>query len=525
MSTGPTAATISTAPSVPLKRRKTTHEEKQEQGKVQMLEQQIQLLREENARLQEANEVSQERAEELERSLAKSDKNETIEESMQAQLKPEELEPRARELLLELVEQAEMVKNWDESETWFQKLQLALTECPSIAKAAVFRTNRVESKTFLLADACAQIERFYRPVDAASNISLPYLAVFQLLVKACPSALLWVYGEPLDSQFESSRCIDKIAGGLNVHQYDLLLWLADEYEWIFNLSESLDFPAHTYLLRDFHSSDLTALHSFFQKQPNSLRVRVRAPSHDDLAHDHVHYEYPINIVLRHYSVATDLGAALISFMASSFPESLGMQDHYEETPMHHACRSLVRSLDSSATKNGSLVLAILAKKYPQAAFLANSDGENPIEYLISEQRYNTLTIKNRERYQPELLHSVILLLRAYFPRELTSSMCESEFTCRSYSQSYSLLEEEARFCRLCIRLKSCSKIIEKFAQLAGPSDNSSGLETDEDDNDNGPHVIHQIYSLWASKHIAAITTKFESEVAGLKKELAAQRRA
>ena len=512
MSTGPTAATMSTAPSVPLKRRKTCSEER-DQSREQMLEQQIQLLREENARLQQANEVSQERVEELERSLATSDKNETIEESMQAQLKPEELEPRSRELLLELVEQAEMVKNWDESETWFLELQLALTECPSIAKAAVLRTNRVESKTFLLADACEQIERFYRPVATAPNISLPYLAAFQLLVKACPSALLWVYGEPLDSQFESSRCIDKIAGGLNIRQYDLLLWLADEYEWVFNLSECLDFPAHTYLLRNYNPSDLTVLYSFFKKQPNSLRVRVRAPSHADLYYDRVHYEYPINIVLRHYSFATDVGPALISFMASGFPESLGMQDHDGYTPMHHACQRLVRSLDSSAANNLSLVVAILAKQYPQAAFLASQgeDDYNLIEYLITFG----------EDHRADFQDSVILLLRAFFPRILTDCMAEDEFL----EESYNLVKEEARFSRLCIRLKSCSKVIEKFAQLAGPSDSSSGLETDEDDNDNGPHVIHQIYSLWASKHIAGISAKFESEYAGLKKELAAQRRA
>ena len=506
---GPMAATTTSteetstmSPPAPLKRLKTNLDELEE-TREQMLEQQNQLLREEISRLKQANEVSQDRVQKLEGSLEK---------SMKPPLNPEELGPRARELFLQLVEQAELVEDWDGSEVWFQSVHEALAECPSIAQAAVRPQNRLNYKTFLLAEACVHLCNFGNDADIDErNEKFPYLAVFQLLVKACPSALLWEYLDCSEFQYEdrSTRCIHEIAGGFGItHRncFDLLLWSADEYGWIFNLSESFAVPAHTELLTRYvedGSSVVDALFSFFKSQPRFLKLLVQVQSE---------YEYPIHIVLQHLDrIAANL-EPLVRLMVSSFPESLGMGDDVGNTPLHLACEAMACVVTDPPVMGEIIVncarsLAILVEQYPKAVSFADNYNTLPIEYV-------------GEGYDhPDCQDSVILLLRAYFPRDLTKHMKNDEF----FPRAYALVEEEARFGRLCVRLKFCSKIIEKFAQLASPSDNSSALESDEDDNDNGPHVIHQIYSLWASKHIAGISAKFETEYARLKKEFATLR--
>ena len=493
----------STSPKLPSPgKQPKPHREDQAQNEKQVLEQQNQILREEIARLKKAEEVSQDRLQKLEGSLEK---------SMKPPLNPEELGPRERELLLQLIDQSDQIETWGDWDNWFRQLQVALAECPRIAKAAVVCTRlEEETKTFLLAEACGQIKVFYWPINNRHG-PFPHLEVFQSLVKACPSELLWeILVDSSQQQYQSwgKRCIHEIAFAAHPHGLDIFLWLTGEYGWIFSLTENFAVPAHTTLMT--RRSSTNALHSFFSMQPNFLRIRAKYGDK---------YEYPLNIVLKDSS-ERDNGdlEPLIRFMVSTFPESLRIQHHNGSTPLHHACQSLVTALYASNPSDTRIshcarAVAVVVEHYPQAALLDDDDGYNPIDYLITDERH----MLGGRRYQPDYQESTILLLRVYFPRGLTEYMEEDEF----FRRSYSLLEEEAHFCHLCIRLKKCSMIITKFAQLAGPRDKSTGIDNDEDDT--GPHVIQQIYSLWAREHIAAISKKFESKYARLKNQLAMQR--
>lgn len=175
---------------------------------------QNQPLPEENARLKQVNEVlAQERGEELEGSLEK---------SMQAPLKPDDLETRASELFYQLILQSESVVNgWGDSEIWFRQLQGALAECPNIAKAAILHENPdpvAATITFLLQMACEHISEYCRAADdTGPNDPPPPLAIFQMLVKVCPSALLWDYSDGSQKAYgQSVTCIDAIAGGFGL---------------------------------------------------------------------------------------------------------------------------------------------------------------------------------------------------------------------------------------------------------------------------------------------------------------------
>ena len=495
-STEPSAST--TSPPAPFKRLKTDGEEREQHNGDQMLEQEIQLLREENARLNQEIELSQERVQELERSI-------------QAPLKPEELTVRERELLFQLVEEAKDVHNWDDCETWFEHLSEALAECPNIARAAVFCTKYdEENMTFLLQIACKHIGAHMSAVNTGPNDPLPFFEIFQMLVKTCPSALLWDYsdGSKTEEGESESRCIVAIAGGFEISHrssFDLFVWLLDTYGWIFNLCESFAFRPHAESLLDrFHmenANGANALYLFFKSHPNFLRIQVPSLSK---------YEYPIFIILRDAHRVTDDMKPLFSLMASSFPEVLAMRDWDEHTPLLLACMMMGRSESPIAIANACHAVEVFLEQYPQAVFLDNDPdtgmGQSPLDCIPT----------NRVSCHDTL----VKVLRAHFPFKPSHWPLDRED--EVIRQSYKLVEEEARFGRLCVSLKSCSKIIEKFAQLEGPRDISSGLENDGDDNDCGPHVIHQIYSMWAIKHIAAISTKFESEYGRLKEELATQ---
>ena len=133
-------------------------------------------------------------------------------------------------------------------------------------------------------------------------------------------------------------------------------------------------------------------------------------------------------------------------------------------------------------------------EYPQAVFVATADRkeELPIDLLFT-----------RKRFEPKYHDSMILLLQAYYPRELTENMSERE----DIRRSYSLVGELAVYGRVHVYLKLSSKLIAKFAETSGPSGSSSG-NNENDRDDNRPELIHKIYSRWAGVHIDAISTMF-----------------
>ena len=483
------------------------HHEDQEQNRTQIMleqqQQQIQLLREENARLKQADEASQERVQQLEESLA-------ISNLMQVPLPIEELCSLGKELFSQLLEQATRANTRDEAEDWFQQLKEDLKKCPDIAKVAIFCPDYT-SKVFLLAFACSKIHLLRNQNEdiGPSNEPFPHIDVFQSLVNACPSALLWVNGATLDPIFERSRCIDEIAGGFKgsrnsdrFHNYDLLLWVAEAHGWIFDLSKSFGIPAHTQLLENFcdHYSNVDTLRLFFELQPSLLKVQTDVGPNDGI------YEFPMDIVMQnvHRVKAGDV-KSLVRLMASNFPERLGMRDEFGHTPLHYACVGLVEAVNDPdedpidlepKIENCRRAVAVLVRQYPQAVFVGTTDRkeELPIDLLVT-----------RKRFEPKYHDSMILLLQAYYPRELTENMSERE----DIRRSYSLVEERrALYGRVRVYLNLSSKLIAKFAKIAGPSGSSIG-NNENDRGDNRPELIHKIYSAWADRHLEHISAKFK----------------
>ena len=346
---------------------------------------------------------------------------------------PERLSPY--ELFSDLVMSAERMSEKNMVIPWLQRVDTALESYPVLAHIGYpVQTEGVKRlDSFLLGIVCKLI----RWVDLTS---FPLENFFKKLIAANPWALLWKLDKwPYTKQI---MCITEIARGLGDFTYPILLMVAREFGWIFDLPELLSskYPPHAQLLFEYRdgSADYHIMEAFYRIQPQFLKVVDKDG------------QYPIHQILewiRIYSENLRTSSSfepLLKFMVEQFPESLQAQDVEGRLPLHHAVCALAtfdadEGVDPAFADVNTLIcieaVRILIHHHPKGLFTKDKYGHLPLDIMWTGFD------------EAEVKYILTDMLRLYFPQNLTETMKAIPF----YQNAYLTLQDEAAFASNCVR--------------------------------------------------------------------------
>jgi hypothetical protein len=400
---------------------------------------------------------------------------------------------------------------WVSSEfldSWFGDLEKAIRKYPILAQVSAGeedKNNELDEEVrppitgCLLAIACDMVAFHYHEVCfGMRNGSTPHFDEIKELIEANPNALFW-YNFKCGKE-KVGLIIDRLGDGLDMAIFDLFLYVAEKGEFegglrVFDCPQWHDHSCEAleYFLKWCAEGYVacSAAETFFRSQPQLLNTL--GPNN----------QYAIHRVLEGFD--DDDISSLVDFMVTSFPASLMKQDDFGRLPLHYLCKSFNRVTENLGdhwynrrlfqvnASNCMKVSTIFVERCSQAVRQVDVDGHPPLKYIQSGFD------------KPIIQDAVLLLLKAYYPSPLMVTLREVNFIKEAYDM---LKNEEAPLARNCIRLKTVSKLIEKFMQSASPS-SSMAKERNE---------INQIYSSWANNHLAAASKKSQENVSRLKEK-------